>query len=460
MSSSPSPSPYRCARAPIAVTLAVLAALCAALLPATTAVATESREVSGGRLDWAVKSSFQSYVTGPIAQGSWELRGGAATVGSNQFRFHSAKGTYEPDTGAFEAGFSGGVHFTGHRKPDGSSQLDLTIANPAVRIKGANGTLLADMTSKAKGTGKVTARERVPLAALDLTGVDLRGGGTAVNLTGVPAKLTTEGAEAFAGYYTAGTQLDPVNLSADIVTGTARHESKAPTPSGEPRKQGEFTGAAVDWGVRRTFREYVTGSIAHGSWKVTDGAREGGALFRFADGKGRYEDGGAVLDASFAGTLRFTGKDLDLALSGVEVEVKDHKGTLSADVDRAGSAREKAVPLVTFDASGLRQKDGLASVAEAPARLTAQGAKAFGGLYPEGAAMDPVSLAVPLAAGAALPPLPDVGHGPSSEPSSSSSSSEDSGVSPTTVVAAVTGGAVLLALAGYAVVRLRRKRST
>lgn len=421
--------------------------------------------MSGGRLDWAVKSSFQSYVTGPIAQGGWELRGGAATVGSNQFRFHSAKGTYEPDTGAFEAGFSGGVRFTGHRKPDGSSELDLTIAKPVVRIKGASGTLLADMTSKAKGTGKVTARERVPLAALDLTGVDLRGGGTAVNLTGVPAKLTAEGAEAFAGYYTAGTQLDPVNLSADIVTGAARHEPTAPPPGKpqEPREHGEFAGAAVDWGVRRTFREYVTGSIARGSWKVTDGAREGGALFRFADGKGRYEDGGGSLDASFAGTLRFTGKDLDLALSGVEVEVKDRRGTLSADVTRAGSAPRKAVPLVTFDAARLRQEGGLASVTEAPAKLTARGAEAFGGLYQEGAEMDPVSLAVPLVAGAALPPLPDVGRGPSSPPPSASSAddpSDDSSSGNAPLIAGIAGGAVLLAaLAGYAVVRVRRKRS-
>ncbi|KNB52859.1 HtaA domain-containing protein [Streptomyces caatingaensis] len=459
-------SPYRCARAPVAV---ILAALCAALLPWPAAAAPESREVSGGRLDWGVKSSFQSYVTGPVARGSWELLGGAATVGSSQFRFHSAKGTYTPDKGAFEAGFSGGVRFTGHRKPDGSSELDLTIARPAVRIEGTGGTLLADITGKARGTGEVTSRTRVPLAALDLTGADLRGAGTTVSLTGVPAKLTAEGAEAFAGYYTAGTQLDPVTLSADLVTGpAARNESPSPSgpPAGQPAERGEFTGAAVDWGVRRTFREYVTGPIAQGSWTVADGAREGGALFRFTDGKGRYEDRGAALAASFAGTLRFTGKDLDLTLSGVEVEVRHREGTLSARVGRAGSAPGKAVPLVTFDAAGLRQKDGLASVTEAPAKLTAQGAGAFGGLYREGAAMDPVSLAVPLTAGAPVPPLPDVGHGPLAAPGAaaredggSSSSSSSSSSDDVPLIAGVAGGAVLLAAAGYAVVRMRRKRS-
>ncbi|MGW1927349.1 HtaA domain-containing protein, partial [Streptomyces massasporeus] len=100
-----------------ALAVALFAALIAALVPAGAARA-ESRTVQGGRLDWGIKSSFQSYVTGPIAQGSWGLTGGAATLGGSQFRFHSAQGSYDPETGAFEAAFSGGVHFTGHRKAD------------------------------------------------------------------------------------------------------------------------------------------------------------------------------------------------------------------------------------------------------------------------------------------------------------------------------------------------------
>ncbi|WP_171162080.1 HtaA domain-containing protein [Streptomyces sp. I05A-00742] len=467
--------PYRSARARATVFLGargflavVVLAVCATLLtPPSAAGAAERREVSGGRLDWGIKSSFQTYVTGPIAHGGWELRGGAATVGSNQFRFHSAKGSHEPDTGNLDAAFSGGVHFTGHRKPDGSYELDLTIANPAVSVRGDGGTLYADMTSKARGTGKVTSRTRVPLATLDLTGTNLRGAGTAVSLTNVPAKLTTEGAESFAGFYQPGTQLDPLSLSADITANAA----SSPSPSGgapsggggeKPAEQGRFTGAAVDWGIRRTFREYVTGSIARGSWKLADGAREGGALFRFPEGKGAYEGGGTALEASFGGTLRFTGKDLDLALTGVEVAVKEGKGTLSAEVTR-GPLKNKRLPLVTFDASKLRQKDGLVSVAEAPARLTGPGAEAFGGLYQEGAEMDPVSLAVPVTAGAKLPELPNVGRDPGASPApsaSASASGEDtsSSSSATTALAAGGGGVVILAAVGYVVVRARRKR--
>ncbi|WP_370418907.1 HtaA domain-containing protein [Streptomyces sp. QH1-20] len=460
--------PSRPARAPVTVLLAVLSAV---LLPPAVARAAERHEVSGGRLDWGIKSSFQSYVTGPVAQGSWELREGAATVGDSRFRFHSARGSYDPDTGDFEAGFSGAVHFTGHKKPDGSHELDLTISRPTVRIKGGNGTLHADMTSKAKGTGRVTTATDVPFASLDLTGVNLRGGGTAVTLAGIPATLTARGAEAFAGYYTAGTPLDPVALSADVVAAKPT-PSAAPSATEEekekPSAKGDFTGAAVDWGVRRTFREYVTGSIAQGSWKLGDGAQDGGALFRFPHGKGSYDRGSGddappALDAAFAGTLRFTGKDLDLALSGVRVAVKDGKGTLTADVTRGGASPEKAVALVTFDAGKLTEKDGLASVTEAPAKLTAAGAKAFGGMYQEGADMDPLSLAVPLDATAKLPPLPDLGSGPKpsreagakprTEPVAEAGPSSSFPVLPVTAAGA---GALLVAAVTVAVVRKRR----
>ncbi|WP_414169415.1 HtaA domain-containing protein [Streptoverticillium reticulum] len=425
--------PSRPARAPVAVLLAALALATVLAGPAARAEGAPNREVSGGRLDWGIKASFQSYVTGPIAQGSWDLQGGAATVGESRFRFHTAKGTYAPDSGTFEAGFSGGVHFTGHRKPDGTHELDLTVSRPAVRISGDRGTLYADVTSKA-----VTAAH-VPLAALDLSGTHLRGGGTAVSLTDVPARLTAEGAKAFAGYYGEGTALDPVSFSADIAEKGASSPSSA--PSEKPAEKGEFTGAAVDWGVRRTFREYVTGPVAQGSWTPADGAQDGGALFRFPHGKGTYTAGGTALDAAFAGTLRFTGKNLDLALSAVRVTVKAGKGTLAAG----------GRPLVTFDATGLKQKDGLAVLTEAPAKLTAEGAGVFGGMYREGTDMDPVSLAVPLVTGAPLPPLPDLGSAPSA-PSPSPS--------PFPVLPVAAAGAGVLALTAVTFAVLRRRKST
>ncbi|WP_405618682.1 HtaA domain-containing protein [Streptomyces sp. NBC_01511] len=401
-----------------ALAVALLAALLGALLPAATAQAA-NRTVQGGRLDWGIKSSFQSYVTGPVAGGSWSLSGGAATVGDSLFRFHSASGTYDPDSGALRAGFSGGVRFVGHTKADGSSELDLTISRPTVRISGGAGTLHADMTSKAKGSGKVTNSAQVPLATLDLGGIDMRGGGSPVALSNVPATLTAQGATAFAGYYTAGTPLDPVSLSVDVAAAknTARQpggkagddKGKGADKARSKQAKGAIQDAAVDWGVRRTFREYVTGTIAKGKWTLDGGAQDGGALFRFPKGEGTYDAKKRTLDADFAGRVHFTGTQLDLTLSEISVRVKGGKGTLAADVTSEGQAPRKAVALVTFAAGDLTPKNGLAALTEAPATLTEGGAKAFGSMYRAGTVMDPVSLAVAVDKKAELPALPDLG---------------------------------------------------
>ncbi|GGM86501.1 HtaA domain-containing protein [Streptomyces fuscichromogenes] len=459
---------------------ALVTVLCAvvlgALLPAVTAHAT-SRTVQGGRLDWGVRSSFQSYVTGPIAKGSYSLTGGAATVGSSQFRFPSATGAYDAATGAFTASFAGGVHFVGHRESDGGYRLDLTLSRPTVRISGSAGTLYLDVTGKAKGTGTVTTSTQVPFASLALGGLDMKGAGTAVVLNNVPATLTARGAESFAGYYPAGTALDPVSLAADVEPASTPTPASSKPATGKATanatakaspKAGSIEDGAVDWGVRRTFREYVTGDIARGGWTLTRGAEDGGALFRFPKGEGTYRNG--VLTASFAGAVRFTGDHgLDLGLSAVRVAVEDGTGTLYADVDSDAFTGDK-VPLVTFTAGDLTAKKGLAEVAEAPAKLTARGARAFAGMYRAGTAMDPVSLAVALTADATLPALPDLGSAADEtetpEPSPATASARPVASDPTAsdgdgapVLPVVLAAGALSAAAALFAVAVRRRRT-
>ncbi|MFF2731434.1 HtaA domain-containing protein [Streptomyces sp. NPDC058008] len=450
--------------------VALLAVLIGALLPATAAQAA-SRAVQGGRLDWGIKSSFQSYVTGPIAQGSWSLTGGAATVGGSQFRFHSATGSYDPESGAFRAGFSGGIHFTGHRQAGGGNELDLTISRPTVRISGGGGTLFADMVSKERGSGRVTTSAQVPLATLGLSGIDMRGGSTPIALRNVPATLTSQGASAFAGYYAAGTPLDPVSLSVDTKAPAAAKTSAppaspSPSPSAAKKKEtaGRFEDAAVDWGVRRTFREYVTGSVGKGRWTLADGAQDGGAVFRFPKGEGTYDPGKKELDASFAGSVRFTAADgLDLRLAAFSARVASGRGTLLADVT-SGTSTDRAVPLVTFAAGDLAPEDGLAVLTEAPATLTAEGAKAFGPLYKAGTEMDPVSLAVAVDAKAELPALPDLGSEaePSAAPATGPATPAAQPVaaeSGSRTSLAVGGGAVLTAAVAAVLYAARRRRA-
>ncbi|MFE4666813.1 HtaA domain-containing protein [Streptomyces sp. NPDC056716] len=462
-----------------------IAALClavlGALLPAGAASAASS-PVQGGRLDWGVKASFQGYVTGPIAQGSYTLTGGAATVGASQFRFHSAAGTYDGATGAFSAAFSGGVRFVGHRDDSGAYELDMTISGPTVRISGGGGTLYVDVTSKAKGTGAVTTSRQVPFASLSLGGIDMTGGGTAVTLNNLPATLTAEGAASFAGYYSAGTPLDPVSLSADI-TAAEPEPTQTPTPTptasnsageGGEGDAGAASGqqiqdGAVDWGVRRTYREYVTGDIAQGEWTLSSGAQDGGALFRFPGGEGTYTDG--ELKAEFTGEVRFTGEHgLDLRLSGFHLTVADGKGTLYAQVNGAA----QSVSLVTFTAAAedLKPDNGLVALTEAPAKLTETGAEAFGGMYQKDTDMDPVSLAVALSDDAELPALPDLGSSATPTPQSSQPSAPDDKATPATEPVAadqdgsgfptlpVTLTAALLLLVAAAVAYVTHRRRT
>ncbi|MFF4971164.1 HtaA domain-containing protein [Streptomyces sp. NPDC001083] len=455
-----------------AVGATLLGALLTALLPATAAQGA-SRTVQGGRLDWGIRSSFQSYVTGPIAKGSYALTGGAATVGGGRFRFHSATGTYDGDTGTFRAAFSGGVHFLGHRGADGTYELDLTLSRPTVRISGGSGTLYVDVTGRAKGTGTVTTSTRVPFAALSLGGVDMRGGGTAVRLRDLPATLTAQGARSFAGYYAAGTALDPVSLSADVRAAATAAPSATPEATKPPAPRRAAGGTpdaiadgAVDWGVRRTFREYVTGDIADGKWTLTGGARDGGALFRFPAGEGTYGKKDRTLHAAFAGAVRFTGDHgLDLRLAGLRVTVEDGRGTLYADV--TGTAfTGKRVPLVTFTAGDLAPKNGLVQLAEAPARLSAPGAKAFGGMYRAGTAMDPVTLSVAVTDDARLPALPDLGSSdpptPESErrstaaPHTENTASDDAHSSPAPPLGLAAG---LLLATGLVLALVRRRRT-
>ncbi|MCE7081296.1 HtaA domain-containing protein [Streptomyces sp. ST2-7A] len=465
--------------------LMVAIALPLALVPASPAHAAE-RTLSGGRLDWGIRSSFLTYITGPVAQGSWILSGGAGTIGSGQFRFHSAQGTYDPDTGAVRAHYAGGVHFVGHREESGAYQLELTISNPSVSLSGGSGTLYADVRSRDRDSGQVTQSSRVALASLALGGVDLRGGSQIV-LTNVPATLTAEGARAFAGYYAAGDPLDPVSLTADSLA-PAAPEPAPPVAEPEPEdareekgddrdedaseEDGEDAGGAelhdaiVDWGVRRTFREFVTGPIADGTWNLEDGALDGGALFRFPDGRGELDAEAGTARAEFTGALHFTGTGLDLRLEEVAVEIADGTGTLIADVVTDGG-EARTLPVVTFEVPELVVEDDLALFSEVPTVLTEEGAEVFGGLYAPETEMDPITVALALTEEAELPALPDLGAEPAAgkpvaepEPTPApepepAASDTDSGL-PT--IPLLVGAALLLSLPAAGIPLWRRRR--
>lgn len=426
----------------------VLGVVTALLLLVTAVPGHAADTVSGGRLDWGVKKSFVTYITGPIANGEWELVDGAATVGSGGFRFHSASGNYDPGSGDYQASYAGGVHFLGHRKDDGSHELDLTIGNPSVKIGGGKGTLYVDIVTP-QGTSRGVA-----FGDLALSGVDTSGATGSVSIANVPVKLTAEGAKSFEGYYSAGQEMDPLSLTGDL----GKSDEPSESPSKSKAKKGEFTGAIVDWGVRRTYREYVTGDIAEGEWELADGAQDGGALFRFTQGEGSHTK--RKLAATFDGSIHFSGNDLDLRLSKLAVSVSGDKGKLSATVASGGDT-DKGVVLVTFTADSLKPTDGLLLFDQVPTTLTTEGAKAFGDLYPKGTDMDPITVAVPLDDDAQVPPLPDIGADPSASATAKADKASQNSESTSYLWIVIVVIAVLVALTVWALVlRLRGNRDT
>ena len=161
-------------------------------------------QVSGGSFTWGVKESFRAYISGSIANGSWEESDGA-TYETPNFSWGGATGSIDPETGEGSVSFTGTVHFTGH---DGV--LDLTLANPTIEFEGdGSAALLLDARSNdMEGEVAIDATQEW---VGDVTVPDQLGvSDNALQLQDLPTKLTNSGAKAFAGFYEADIDLDPI----------------------------------------------------------------------------------------------------------------------------------------------------------------------------------------------------------------------------------------------------------
>nr|WP_240921466.1 HtaA domain-containing protein [Microbacterium excoecariae] len=174
--------------------------------PAVRALDASACVVTDATLDWGVKESFRAYISGTIANGSWETSAGA-TYDTPTFSFTGGTGSVDPDTGAGTVSFPGEIHFTGH---DGV--LDLTLANPTLAFDGpGTATLLVD--ARSTGMDGETAVDERQAAVAD---VNLGGAAPGDDVTDAAVTLTAAGADAFAGFYAAGETLDPVSATFEV----------------------------------------------------------------------------------------------------------------------------------------------------------------------------------------------------------------------------------------------------
>ncbi|WP_313989334.1 HtaA domain-containing protein [uncultured Rothia sp.] len=175
------------------------------------------------------------------------------------------------------------------------------------------------------------------------------------------------------------------------------------TRTREVQEQGASDGtiksANLGWGVRDSFRNYVRGGIANGSWEL-NGTSYSSDAFNWSNGTGTFKDGKGSI--SFSGSVRFTGHHgiLDTTIANPRLEINGNSGTLYATMnsnDSSGKATNYGeVALLKVDLSGLQSSSDAVSVNGAATTLTAEGAKAFAGFYDAGKDMAPLSFSAAI----------------------------------------------------------------
>lgn len=171
--------------------------------------------------------------------------------------------------------------------------------------------------------------------------------------------------------------------------------NKAPAASAD----GKVASADLGWGVRDSFRNYIRGGIANGSWDL-NGTTYSNNAFQWVKGTGSFKDGKGSI--SFIGSVHFTGHHgiLDTTISNPRLEINGKTAVLYATVvgnDMDGKSHNYGeVALLNVDVSGLQVSGDKISISGAGTTITAEGAKAFAGFYEAGKDMAPLSFSASL----------------------------------------------------------------
>lgn len=247
------------------------------------------------------------------------------------------------------------------------------------------------------------------------------------------------------------------------------------------------TDATVTWGVKESFRSYISGSIAHGSWEPFGAVTYATPAFTWTGGAGAVDPETGAGSISFAGGIRFTGHDglLDTTIQNATLDLAPGAGRLL--VDLSGVSMDDAlagdntvttstqVPLVSVDLAGLALTANGDTISvetrDAATAITAEGYEAFGN-YETGTAFDPLTLTATAtcAAPAATPDpaTPDPAEttvdpsGADATVAGAQDAERSSGTGPSGALIAVVvssiAGAAAATVAGVAAARAARRR--
>ncbi|QOR46392.1 HtaA domain-containing protein [Trueperella pecoris] len=183
---------------------------------------------------------------------------------------------------------------------------------------------------------------------------------------------------------------------------------KEQAPAGTESKTDRMIG--LNWGLKESFRNYVSGDFAQGKWDLSDGAT-GTFTFPLKDPKQFTVDKFENLD--FAGKVHFTAHHglLDLAIeqptvhkgnSGwelvVTVAVNPFDKSKIADVLAGKITMDKSkivtkrVTLATLGEPEISGSNGDQTIRFNTVKLTAEGANSFANFYQVGQELDPITI--------------------------------------------------------------------
>lgn len=371
---------------------------------------------STGDLVWGFKQSFRSYIG--MFGGSTTANSGATVGADGLFTFTQVEGgDYDQSTGA------GSIHYAGTVLFDLPAHgFSIALANPWVTVT-ADGSAVLSAETSTTDTAGLSSLSRIDVATLAVPAGQPVTTDAGVQWTEIPATFTRAlqptGWEQYEGQ-----AADPVSFHFGAAVVVTPEQPVTPTPTvpaeepvvvvppaaaAEPHEvcvARAVSGASLTWGVKASFRSYITGPIAQGSVNL-QGASSSGSAYSWSGGSGSFNDEESRGVVSYSGAVNFTGHagKLDLTIANPRVQLTSaSSGVLIADVTskalQGADVNAAGIALATLNLADGSSWSSANSVGwdSVPATLTAAGATAFGGFYQAGAALDDVAFTFPLGA--------------------------------------------------------------
>ena len=266
---------------------------------------------------------------------------------------------------------------------EAAAATTLTLGStPAAPIEGGTLTLTATVAPVA-GV--------VPAGTVTFTGGSNTLGTIAVSAAGIASlqvSALAAGVQQYSAEFTPDNALVVAPSSAAVSVSVARKVIGA---------------GSLTWGVKQSFRDYVTGSIAQGRVTASGVSTSGGSFVFGQSTGGSYTQASGTGTSRYSGSVRFIGHEglLDVQLSNPVVRVDNaSRATLLVSVN-GGSAIEFAT--LNLAVAAKSTPNNTVAYSGVPAVLTARGASVFSfngsPFYTAGTALDPVSFVIGSASG-------------------------------------------------------------